>query len=85
MKKILILSIISFILLFDLSYAQSGREYRKTGLHNGNRVKTIFGNWGVIGQPANMGRRGAWIYDNNGYVGDVSLLVGAEVRDPVTG
>jgi len=85
MKKILVFSIISFILLIDLSFAQSGREYRKTGIHNGNRVKTVFGNWGVIGQPADMGRRGAWIYDNNGYVGDVSLLVGAEVRDPATG
>ena len=45
----------------------------------GNLVKTVFGNWGVVGQPADKGNRGAWIYDNNGYIGDVSPLVGAEV------
>lgn len=66
--------------------AQSGREYRRTGIHNANLVKTVFGNWGVIGQPAQRGPRGAWIYDTNGYIGDVSPLVGAEVAyyDSVT-
>ncbi len=59
--------------------AQSGREYRRSSYMKGNLVKTVFGNWGVIGQPAQKGLRGAWIYDNNGYVGDVSPLVGAEV------
>lgn len=57
----------------------SGREYRRTGIHNGNLVRTVFGNWGVVGQPADEGPRGAWINDNNGYIGDVSPLVGAEV------
>lgn len=58
---------------------KSGREYRRTGIHNGNLVRTVFGNWGVIGQPADEGPRGAWINDNNGYIGDVSPLIGAEV------
>jgi hypothetical protein len=74
-----------FIIANYICIGQSGKEYRKTGLHNGNRVKTGFGNWGVIGQPANLGHRGSWIYDNNGYIGDVSLFVGAEVKDPKTG
>ena len=52
---------------------------RKYGVLNGNQVKTIFGNWGVIGQPGAFGPRGSWIFDTNGYIGDVSPLVGAEV------
>ena len=47
---------------------------------NGNQVRTVFGNWGVIGQPAETRQRGAWKSDNNGYLGDVSPFVGAEVH-----
>jgi hypothetical protein len=62
------------------SYAQSGQQYRRSSVMRGNLVKTVFGNWGVIGQPADQGTRGAWIFDNNGYIGDVSPLIGAEVK-----
>jgi hypothetical protein len=58
----------------------SGRQYRQWAIMNGNQVQTVFGNWGVIGQPAEQGHRGAWKYPNNGYLGDVSPLVGAEVK-----
>jgi hypothetical protein len=61
-------------------FAQSGKEYRRSSIMRGNLVKTVFGNWGVIGQPAEKGARGAWIYETNGYIGDVSPLVGAEVK-----
>jgi hypothetical protein len=61
------------------SYAQSGKAYERSAVMSGNLVKTVFGNWGVIGQPAELGKRGAWIYDNNGYIGDVSPLVGGEI------
>ena len=61
-------------------FGQSGREYRKTAVHNANRVFTVFGNWGVIGQPCDKGPRGAWIYQTNGYVGDVSPFVGVELN-----
>ena len=64
------------------SQQNSGQEYRRSAIHNGNLVKTVFGNWGVVGQPAYAGPRGAWINDNNGYIGDVSLLVGAEITSP---
>lgn len=70
------------ILLLSLPAAlhgQSGTEFERTAVHNGNQVRTVFGNWGVIGQPANKGPRGAWKSDNNGYLGDVSPLIGAEV------
>jgi hypothetical protein len=52
---------------------------------DGNRVMTVFGNWGVIGQPVDNRPRGAWIYPSNGYLGDVSLFVGAEVKDKNAG
>ncbi|MFO7841911.1 MAG: hypothetical protein R6V48_07175 [Fidelibacterota bacterium] len=60
-------------------FAQSGQEYRRSAVHNANLVRTVFGNWGVVGQPAGKGPRGAWLYDTNGYIGDISPLVGAEV------
>lgn len=66
-------------ILISQTTQPSGREFRRTGIHNANLVRTVFGNWGVIGQPAQKGPRGAWLYDTNGYIGDVSPLVGAEV------
>jgi hypothetical protein len=62
------------------AHPQSGSQYYRSAVHNANRVKTVFGNWGVIGQPTDTRPRGAWIYSTNGYIGDVSLLVGAEVK-----
>ncbi len=58
----------------------SDRAYRRTAIMNGNQVRTVFGNWGVIGQPSEQGKRGAWKDDNNGYLGDVSPYVAAEVK-----
>lgn len=83
MKKLLknrnVFILILMISLSQTVMGQSGREFRRSSVMRGNLVKTVFGNWGVIGQPASRGTRGAWIYDNNGYIGDVSPLVGAEV------
>ncbi|MGQ9642909.1 MAG: hypothetical protein ACUVT3_03520, partial [Ignavibacterium sp.] len=58
-------------------------NFRKVGIHRGNQVRTVFTNYGVIAQPGNEGPRGAWRYDANGYVGDVSPLVGLRlpIRD----
>ena len=69
----------SLIIIIASALAQesSGRQFRRTGIHNGNLVRTVFGNWGVVGQPSNKGPRGAWLNDNNGYIGDVSPMVGA--------
>ncbi len=79
MKRSTLLFIVCMILGASVASAQSGREYRRSNVMSGNRVKTVFGNWGVIGQPPTGGPRGSWIYDNNGYLGDVSPFVGAEV------
>lgn len=58
-------------------------NFRKVGVHRGNQVRTVFSNYGVIAQPGSEGPRGAWKYDANGYIGDVSPLVGLRlpVRD----
>lgn len=55
--------------------------FRKVGVHRGNQVRTVFSNFGVIAQPGSEGPRGAWKFDANGYVGDVSPLVG--IRLPI--
>lgn len=74
LKYILLISLLAAALSAD-----SGQQYRRSAVHNANLVRTVFGNWGVVGQPASGGPRGAWIYDTNGYIGDISPLVGAEV------
>ena len=67
------------VLFISLLLAQSGQEYRRSAVHNANLVRTVFGNWGVVGQPSGKGPRGAWLFDTNGYIGDISPMVGAEV------
>jgi hypothetical protein len=67
-------------LIVSQTQQPSDRIYRRFAIMNGNQVQTVFGNWGVIGQPQEQGHRGAWKYPNNGYLGDVSPLVGAEVK-----
>src|SRR6056297_2208365 len=74
------LSVVMLLLLSGLLLAESGREYRRYGIHRGNLVKTVFGNWGVVAQPSDKGPRAAWIHDNNGYIGDVSPMIGVEVN-----
>ncbi len=92
MKKIFnyafLLGIILLIVPFE-SFAQQRitdrgtPNFRKVGVHRGNQVRTVFSNYGVIAQPGSEGPRGAWRYDANGYVGDVSPLVGLRlpIRD----
>ncbi|MCF7833341.1 MAG: hypothetical protein K9N05_07195 [Candidatus Marinimicrobia bacterium] len=67
------------LFIVTIAFAQSGPEYRRSAVHNANLVRTVFGNWGVVGQPSGGGPRGAWLYDTNGYIGDISPIVGAEV------
>lgn len=51
----------------------------KVGIHNGNRVRTVFNNYGVIAQPGSSGPALGWKYDANQYVGDISPLVGVRL------
>ncbi|MDZ7725827.1 MAG: hypothetical protein U5R06_24130 [candidate division KSB1 bacterium] len=74
-----VLTLFVLLLTVNIVRAQSGQEFRRSSIMRGNLVKCVFGNWGVLGQPATKGARGAWIYENNGYIGDVSPMVGAEI------
>ena len=80
MMKIGYLSFLLACVAVEPAMSQSGFQYQRTGVLNANQVRTVYGNWGVIGQPCNGGPRGAWLNDNDGYLGDVSPFVGAEVN-----
>jgi hypothetical protein len=95
-KKCIYIVLIFFVTAFgfDELYAQPPREidgstadriHRRVGVHRGNQVRTVFGNWGVVAQPSDQGPMGAWRHDYDGYVGDVSIIVGAEVLVPKDG
>ncbi len=66
-------------------YEGRGSYYeRRKGVHSGNRVRTTFFNYGLIGRisPAED-YGGEWpINSGHEYIGDVSIMVGAEV--PIT-
>lgn len=86
LKVVFIIFLAIFITQSDILSQQRVTErgtstFRKVGVHRGNQVRTVFSNYGVIAQPGSEGPRGAWKYDANGYVGDVSPLVG--VRLPI--
>jgi hypothetical protein len=69
----------AILLLSGILFAQIGKgspTAEKVGIHNGNRVRTVFNNYGVIAQPASSGPACAWKYDANQYAGDISPLVG---------
>lgn len=79
-KRHYIWTVLLIVLSVQLYPQSSGPSYYRSSVHNANRVKTVFGNWGVIGQPVDTRPRGAWIYSSNGYLGDVSILVAADVK-----
>jgi len=72
-------SLIFLLFLTTNLFAQSGPQYRRYNIINKNLVRTVFTNGGVIGHPVDKGPRGAWLDDNNGYLGDVAPFVGCEV------
>ncbi|MCU7494886.1 MAG: hypothetical protein HF314_14660 [Ignavibacteria bacterium] len=84
MKFFPLVALVALMLQLDSFAQQIGRGdpiWSRTGVHNGNQVRTVFRNSGVIAQPASDGPRGAWKFDDNGYIGDVSPLIG--VRLPI--
>ncbi|MDP1676355.1 MAG: T9SS type A sorting domain-containing protein [Bacteroidota bacterium] len=78
-KHIFIIVIFFLISSQQIFPQQSGKEYRRFGIMDGNNIKTVFGNWGVIGQPGDNGSRGAWLFPSNGYIGDETVLLGLEL------
>jgi hypothetical protein len=82
-RPIFIALLVTIIAPADLPSQYGGPAQRRFAVLSGGRISTVFGNWGVIGQPAAAGPRGAWKQSTNGYIGDLSLLVGVElpIRD----
>ncbi len=56
---------------------------RRVGTIDANQIKSVFMNTGVIAQPGVEGPRFGWMYANNGYAGDMSIVLGLElpIRD----
>jgi hypothetical protein len=82
MKKLNLLLLSLCIIAINIEAQQIGRgsyNEHRYGIHDGNRVKTVFSNWGVIAQPGDFGPAGGWRYSTNKYVGDVSPLIGVSL------
>ncbi len=63
-----------------LSAQPADMAHRRAAILAGSHISTIFGNWGVIGQPiAGANPRGSWMHPNNGYIGDLSIFIGLEL------
>ena len=75
-KLVFLLIIIAITSLEAQNIGKGTAIEQKSNVHNGNRVMTVFSNWGVIAQPGTEGPAGGWKYVTNKYVGDVSPLVG---------
>ncbi|MGE5797057.1 MAG: T9SS type A sorting domain-containing protein [Ignavibacteria bacterium] len=66
-------------LLVSYLYSQSGSQFRRTAVINGNEIQTVISNWGVIAQPAPVGPQGSWKGTDNSYISDMSILLGIEL------
>ncbi len=88
---LIVLSLLANQQLFSQAQRITARgdyTFRKAGVHRGNQVRTVFSNYGVIAQPGNQGPQAAWKFDADGYVGDISPVVGIKLpllKDPKTG
>src|SRR3989339_7897 len=78
-KIIFFFLILSANLITAQQIGRGSATSHEVGIHDGNRVITVFNNWGVIAQPGNNGPAGAWKYPSNKYVGDVSPLIGVRL------
>jgi hypothetical protein len=82
MNKVRLMLLLPLLIAIITNAQQIGKgtpNARRNGIHDGNRVITVFNNYGVIAQPGDIGPAGAWKYRTNKYVGDVSPLVGVRL------
>jgi hypothetical protein len=84
-RRLFIVSCVLISVIFStLALAQHGDpQNRRVGNLDANQIKTVFTNYGVIGQPSSEGPQFGWIYPQNGYAGDMSIVLGLElpIRD----
>ena len=67
--------------LGTLSYKPLGHGDRKEGIHNGNKVRTLFYNYGTIGHPEKEPSIEWPIYSGHGYIDEFGFMVASEVVD----
>ncbi|MBU1706457.1 hypothetical protein KKB28_00910 [bacterium] len=78
---LLIVTLLSPCLFAQLAYYKGNRSYRYSNVMSGNKVRTIFYNYGLAGDIGEIS--GEWpIGTGNEYVGDVSPLVAVEFVHP---
>ena len=75
---------IILILIFNVLLSQGNELARAKNSHSGNKIRSTFYNYGLVGrwqnEPEDIG--GEWpINSGHEYIGDVGHLVGAEFRD----
>lgn len=77
----IVLSVFSQYLAAQNTEALGDRTYRKEGIHNGNKVRTLFRNTGLVaGDVTGTSPEGEWPRGSgNNYVGDVSPLFGVQL------
>jgi hypothetical protein len=79
LNAILILLIIFAISLQAQSYGDA--TFRKKGIHAGNKIRTVFFNYGLVAGTIGGDPEGEWpIGSGNMYIGDVSPLFGVEAQ-----
>ena len=94
MKVIYFIVLLFFSLTIFFPESSIGQYYktskgdpfaRKGHVHSGNQIRTSFFNYGFIGRRSNQPNDygGEWpINSGHFYVGDISVMVGAEVTLP---
>ena len=82
--KMLLKIILCYLISNSISFAQGNILSRAKNFHSGNKVRTTFYNYGLVGrntsEPDDIG--GEWpINSGHEYIGDVGHLVGSEFKD----
>ncbi|NQV30221.1 MAG: hypothetical protein HQ508_04970 [Candidatus Marinimicrobia bacterium] len=80
MKTVKYILIIGLLAAFSLQAQSYGDPtFRKKGIHAGNKIRTVFFNYGLVAGTIGGDPEGEWpIGSGNMYIGDVSPLLGIE-------
>ncbi len=81
MKKLLLACVVSLLVVGPSLGQYSDEEYRGMNFHNGNQIRTVFYNYGLVG---NVGETSfSWPEGtDNEYIGDYSPILGLEFVHP---
>ena len=82
MKRLQLLLVLGLTLSLSLQAQSYGDPtFRKKGIHAGNKIRTVFFNYGLVAGTIGGDPEGEWpIGSGNMYIGDVSPLLGVEAQ-----